>query len=259
MKVTHLLPVAYNTVLPDLPSSQTMQDSTSATLENHTDKQQCQKRVILFASKSGKAAVLENLLVNQCKITCLTFDPSQMGLCGELVNEFDLVIFDHADIYNDDILDFIAPLTTKGKLTKFALLGIALNSDVEDILKWPTLKGMFHPNASLAHILKGVDEMLNEGYWLPRAVLHKMIDLYRLEPFLNVADVKLTKREKQILEKLNEGASNQAIADQLYLSTHTVKRHLYNIFKKAGTKNRIQTSNWAKERLSQEERRDEAF
>jgi len=32
MKVTHLLPVAYNTVLPDLPSSQTMQDPTSATV-----------------------------------------------------------------------------------------------------------------------------------------------------------------------------------------------------------------------------------
>ena len=48
----------------------------------------------------------------------------------------------------------------------------------------------------------------------------------------------LTKREKEILELLLHGASNQDIASSLFISTHTVKAHLQNIFKKMDVPNR---------------------
>lgn len=223
---------------------------------NHQNINERQRRVILFAAKSEKSSILEELLVKQLKVTCLAFEPYQMELCSELVTDHDLVLFDHADIHEDDIVRFIGPLTKARKLANFALLSIAADNEVEEILKWPTLKGMFHPNDSLSHILKGVEEMLNAGYWLPRDALHKMIELYRREPLLNETGIKLTKREKQILAKLNEGIPNLVIAEHLHLSNHTVKSHLYNIFKKTGTKNRIQASNWAKENLFQEHYRE---
>ncbi|MDX2321618.1 MAG: LuxR C-terminal-related transcriptional regulator, partial [Moritella sp.] len=50
----------------------------------------------------------------------------------------------------------------------------------------------------------------------------------------------MTLREIEILKVLSKGLSNQAIADSLFISLETVKRHLYNIFKKLGTKNRQQ-------------------
>lgn len=45
------------------------------------------------------------------------------------------------------------------------------------------------------------------------------------------------------------GASNVEIADSLFVSEHTVKSHLYNVFKKLNVKNRIQAVSWAKEYL----------
>jgi len=45
------------------------------------------------------------------------------------------------------------------------------------------------------------------------------------------------------------GASNMEIADSLFLSEHTVKTHLYNVFKKLNVKNRTQAVTWAKEYL----------
>ncbi len=50
----------------------------------------------------------------------------------------------------------------------------------------------------------------------------------------------LTHREKEILNKLRIGASNNEIARSLFISENTVKTHLYNLFKKIAVKNRTQ-------------------
>ncbi len=42
----------------------------------------------------------------------------------------------------------------------------------------------------------------------------------------------LTSRERQILELLAHGISNQQIASQLFLSESTVKSHIYKLYKK---------------------------
>jgi LuxR family maltose regulon positive regulatory protein len=52
----------------------------------------------------------------------------------------------------------------------------------------------------------------------------------------------LTQREIDILELLKGRLSNQEIADTLFISTETVKRHLYNIYKKLSVKNRREAS-----------------
>ncbi len=46
----------------------------------------------------------------------------------------------------------------------------------------------------------------------------------------------LTHREKEILNKLRIGASNNEIARSLFISENTVKTHLYNLFKKNSRK-----------------------
>ncbi|WP_295799372.1 helix-turn-helix transcriptional regulator [uncultured Microbulbifer sp.] len=62
----------------------------------------------------------------------------------------------------------------------------------------------------------------------------------------------LTKREQEILAELTNGEANSVIAARLHLSEHTVKNHMYNIFRKIGVKNRLQASNWAKLHLQAE-------
>ena len=59
----------------------------------------------------------------------------------------------------------------------------------------------------------------------------------------------LSPRELQILRLLCDANSNTEIADSLFVSEHTVKSHLYNVFKKLNVKNRLQAVSWAKEYL----------
>ncbi|HHP0488874.1 TPA: LuxR C-terminal-related transcriptional regulator, partial [Vibrio harveyi] len=62
-------------------------------------------------------------------------------------------------------------------------------------------------------------------------------------------EVELTRREIQVLQILKEGGSNMEIADSLFISEHTIKSHLYNIFRKIEVKNRTQATSWAKRNL----------
>ena len=54
---------------------------------------------------------------------------------------------------------------------------------------------------------------------------------------------KISKREQEIIHLMLEGMSNADIEKKLYISPHTVKNHIYNIYQKLGVKNRVQISN----------------
>jgi DNA-binding CsgD family transcriptional regulator len=48
----------------------------------------------------------------------------------------------------------------------------------------------------------------------------------------------LTKAEIQIVQMIGTGMSNKEIADKIFISEETVKKHIHNIFRKTGVKNR---------------------
>ena len=54
----------------------------------------------------------------------------------------------------------------------------------------------------------------------------------------------LTRREKEILASLASGASNEHIADEFLIIQHTVRTHLYRVFRKIDVTNRTQASLW---------------
>lgn len=57
---------------------------------------------------------------------------------------------------------------------------------------------------------------------------------------------KLSKRQSQLLVMLDQGLSNREIADQLGISEHTVKVHLWRLFRRLGVKSRTQTLHYAR-------------
>ena len=76
----------------------------------------------------------------------------------------------------------------------------------------------------------------------------------RLQPLAPVSEdtrldqAAMTARERQILELISAGCTNQEIADRLFISLATVKDHNTNIFRKAGVRNRVQLINWLRGR-----------
>ncbi len=75
-----------------------------------------------------------------------------------------------------------------------------------------------------------------------------------LQTFLNleqevkapVSVQKLSKRQKQLLHLLDKGQSNRDIAESLQISEHTVKVHLWRMFRRLNVKSRSQASHLAR-------------
>ncbi|MCA9925790.1 MAG: response regulator transcription factor [Anaerolineales bacterium] len=64
------------------------------------------------------------------------------------------------------------------------------------------------------------------------------------QPHLESSD--LTARELQVLRQLDTGATNQEIAERLFISERTVKNHVSRILSKLNLKNRYEAANYAR-------------
>ncbi|MGL2963162.1 response regulator transcription factor [Flavobacterium sp. RSB2_4_14] len=59
-------------------------------------------------------------------------------------------------------------------------------------------------------------------------------------------DIKLTSREVEVLEQLSKGLNYNVIADNLFLSPSTVRKHIENIYKKLQVHNKLEAIQKAK-------------
>ncbi|EFO46781.1 helix-turn-helix transcriptional regulator [Vibrio parahaemolyticus] len=134
------------------------------------------------------------------------------------------------------------------------LINAEPNLRIESLLTWSNLKGLFYFEDDFDKVMMGLKGILNGENWLSRDILNQLIGyLLSLNNTVGELETKLemelTRRELQVLSALCQGGSNLDIADSLFVSEHTVKSHLYSIFRKLEVKNRMQAITWAKRNL----------
>jgi DNA-binding NarL/FixJ family response regulator len=65
------------------------------------------------------------------------------------------------------------------------------------------------------------------------------------KPSIIDESVRMTKREKQVIELISDGFTNKEIAQKLHISTYTVKSHVHNILEKLALSTRVQIAKHA--------------
>jgi len=131
-----------------------------------------------------------------------------------------------------------------------AVFNLIRGLKIEKELVTGGIRGIFYANDQPNNLERGVRALLEGEIWISREVMSKFIpetgEAKRLST--NERSV-LSKREAEILGLIAEGAMNTEIAQKLYISRHTVKSHLYNIYKKLKVTNRLEAALWANENL----------
>lgn len=108
------------------------------------------------------------------------------------------------------------------------------------------VRGVFFKESSIECLFKGIHSIIKGELWYSRKTLSTF-----LQKNINgnhtqyIPQTKLTKREQEILKCLVYGLSNADIAEKLKLSIHTVKTHIYNLYKKIEVPSRLQAVLWA--------------
>jgi DNA-binding NarL/FixJ family response regulator len=96
--------------------------------------------------------------------------------------------------------------------------------------------GYLLKNADAERILQAIHEVRVGGVPFTAPIARKVLHLFR-EAVTPKQDYGLTDREKQILQHTAEGLTQRQVAEQLFLSPHTVDTHLRNIYAKLHVRN----------------------
>lgn len=136
-------------------------------------------------------------------------------------------------------------------IDKIAAFNVEHEDDAISLLLNIPFSGIFYRHDSLEQISKGIGKILENENWLTRNTMQTLIRHYRQQLQIAFQPVMgLTQRELEILSLVASQQSNADIAHRLMLSQHTVKSHLYNIFRKIRVHNRHQAIQWAHEHLN---------
>lgn len=96
----------------------------------------------------------------------------------------------------------------------------------------------------------GIIDTLNGGAAMNPSIALKTLKLLRnpmsIDNEKDKEDIKLTKRETEVLEHLSKGLNYVQIAENLILSTGTVRKHIENIYKKLQVHNKLEAVQKAK-------------
>ena len=97
---------------------------------------------------------------------------------------------------------------------------------------------------------QGILETLAGGATMTPSIAMKTLKLFRnpinFQSTANQEEINLTPREVEVLEQLSKGLKYNAIADNLFLSVGTIRKHVENIYTKLQVHNKLEAIQKAK-------------
>jgi LuxR family transcriptional regulator of csgAB operon len=145
-------------------------------------------------------------------------------------------------------LESVEKIVSSGDLVLLFNVSPGLRIEEEAVMRG--VRGFFYIHDSLDRFEKGVGAVLDGELWISREIMTKFIlENKRPRRYFRTDAAVLTRREIQILTMAASGATNTDIANKFYISPHTVKSHLYNIYKKIKVSNRLEAALWAAKNL----------
>ena len=130
-----------------------------------------------------------------------------------------------------------------------ALFNISSGLGFEERIIDCGVHGFFYVHDSLEQMAKGIRAIFSGELWISRKIMAECLKKNNQYSVQRKNYSLITPREVEILTMIATGATNANIADKLCISPHTVKTHIYNIFKKINVPNRLQASLWAAKNL----------
>lgn len=94
-----------------------------------------------------------------------------------------------------------------------------------------------------SRLLSAIEEAMEGGAPMSPQIAAKTLQLVRgnrTEEIPEDNDFKLTRREIEILDRLSSGETYQQIADKLFISPKTVRKHIENIYQKLHVHNKVE-------------------
>lgn len=131
--------------------------------------------------------------------------------------------------------------------TKVIVMGILpVQDDVAEFVR-AGAAGFVMKDASLERFLETIRSVASGLKVLPTELTGSLFTQIALRTVRKIGvqsleAVRLTQREKQVVDLIGEGLSNKEIAARLHVAVHTVKSHVHNVLEKLALHSRLEVA-----------------
>ncbi len=158
----------------------------------------------------------------------------------------DVVLLDFG-LEDHDSLSLTATVHAEVPEAKVIVMGILpMQEDVADFVR-AGASGFIMKEASFEDFFATIRAVAAGAQVLPQALTHSLFSqIARRASAANktrvLEAVRLTSRERQVIDLLGEGLSNKEIAQRLHIAVHTVKSHVHNVLEKLALHSRLEVA-----------------
>jgi DNA-binding NarL/FixJ family response regulator len=114
------------------------------------------------------------------------------------------------------------------------------------------ISGFILKDATIETFVSTIQAVADGEYVLPTPLTHTLFTHVAAQARSRgkrgaKAAVRMTARERQVIDSIADGQSNKEIAERLHIATHTVKSHVHNILEKLALHTRLEVAAYAHE------------
>lgn len=195
-------------------------------------------------------AILDKLsFFEDIEVKFRAFDGTELLEKLEKNHHLDLILM---DIEMPKMNGIEATEAVKNKYPQLKIIMLTVFDNDENIFK--SIKagadGYFLKEVNPQELYNGIVETLNGGAAMTPSIALKTLKLLRepvsFDESVNREEITLTSREIEVLEQLSKGLKYNAIAENLFLSTGTIRKHVENIYTKLQVHNKLEAIQKAK-------------
>ena len=148
-------------------------------------------------------------------------------------------------------LETVKLVRTNFQETKIIVMDLVpLQTDVFEFVQ-AGVSGFMLKDISVTEFLKTIRSVYQGARVLPPNLTSSLFSqivehaINGSKPSVIVESVRMTKRERQVIELIADGSTNKEIAQKLQLSHYTIKSHVHNILEKLALNTRVQIAKHA--------------
>ncbi len=156
----------------------------------------------------------------------------------------DVVLLD-LGLESHDTVSLTATIHSEVPTARLIIMGLLpLQEDVADYVR-AGASGFVMKDATFDEFFATIQAVAGGAEILPAALTNSLFSQIvrysaSASPAHKLEGVRLTARERQVIDLLGEGMSNKEIATHLHIAVHTVKSHVHNVLEKLALHSRLE-------------------
>jgi DNA-binding NarL/FixJ family response regulator len=162
----------------------------------------------------------------------------------------DILLLD-LGLRSQNSLQIVKLIKTQHQETKVIVMDLVpLQTDVYEFVQ-AGVSGFILKDANVPEFFETIRSVFQGAQVLPPHLTGSLFSqivehaVRESKPSEIIESVRMTKRERQVIELISDGCTNKEIAQTLHLSTYTVKSHVHNILEKLALNTRVQIAKHA--------------